>query len=171
MFNVIRKSNNAVINSFNSEEQAKTFLEAMGPQRNFMKIVDVSESSVVQSAEVSLEETLSRQLTGVIELLSAHPEFVKNDDVLANVKTLVKLTKGKSDARKAGKSDLSQKILNVLSGASNNQSSCSDIAKTLVADGVFETQQIAIKKVSDRCWLMERQGLLVKVEKGVYKTK
>lgn len=123
MFNIMRKSNNKVVATFNTEDEAKTYLDNLGPQRNFLKI------------EASKE---------VAE-------------------------KAPSSKRKAGSSSLSQAIVSVLNTTEQHLACCSDIAKALVVDGVYETQQIAIKKVSDRCWLMEKQGLLIKESKGVYK--
>lgn len=123
MLNIIRKSNNKVVATFNTEDEAKTYLDNLGPQRNFLKI------------ETSKE---------VVE-------------------------KAPSSKRKAGGSSLSQAIISVLNDKEQHLACCSDIAKALVANGVYETQQIAIKKVSDRCWLMEKQGLLIKENKGIYK--
>lgn len=123
MFNVIRKSNNKVVATFNTEDEAKTYLDNLGPQRNFLKI------------ETSKEVA----------------------------------KKAPSSKSKVGFSSLSQAIVSVLNTKEQHSACCSDIAKALVADGVYETQQIAIKKVSDRCWLMEKQGLLIKESKGVYK--
>lgn len=123
MLNIIRKSNNKVVATFNTEDEAKTYLDNLGPQRNFLKI------------ETSKE---------VAE-------------------------KAPSSKRKAGGSSLSQAIMSVLNDKEQHLACCSDIAKALVANGVYETQQIAIKKVSDRCWLMEKQGLLIKENKGIYK--
>lgn len=121
MLNVIRKSNNKVVATFNTEDEAKTYLANLGPQRNFLKI-------------------------------EMPKEVVK-----------------KAPSSKAGKSSLSQAIMSVLNTKERHSACCSDIAKALVANGVYETQQIAIKKVSDRCWLMEKQGLLIKESKGVYR--
>lgn len=121
MLNVIRKSNNKVVATFNTEDEAKTYLTNLGPQRNFLKI-------------------------------EMPKEVVK-----------------KAPSSKAGKSSLSQAIMSVLNTKERHSACCSDIAKALVANGVYETQQIAIKKVSDRCWLMEKQGLLIKESKGVYR--
>lgn len=123
MLNIIRKSNNKVVATFNTEDEAKTYLDNLGPQRNFLKI------------ETSKE---------VVE-------------------------KAPSSKRKAGGSSLSQAIMSALNDKEQHSACCSDIAKALVANGVYETQQIAIKKVSDRCWLMEKQGLLIKENKGIYK--
>lgn len=123
MLNVIRKSNNKIVATFNTEDEAKTYLANLGPQRNFLKI-------------------------------EMPKEVVK---------------KAPSSKSKAGSSSLSQAIMSVLNTKERHSACCSDIAKALVANGVYETQQIAIKKVSDRCWLMEKQGLLIKESKGVYR--
>lgn len=123
MLNVIRKSNNKVVATFNTEDEAKTYLDNLGPQRNFLKI-------------------------------ETPKEVVK---------------KAPSSKRKAGGSSLSRAIMSVLNTKKQHSACCSDIAEALVANGVYETQQIAIKKVSDRCWLMEKQGLLIKESKGIYK--
>lgn len=123
MLNVIRKSNGQVVATFNTEDEAKTYLTNLGPQRNFLKI-------------------------------EMPKEAVK-----------------KAPSSKAGKSSLSQAIMSVLNTKERHSACCSDIAKALVAAGVYETQQVAIKKVSDRCWLMEKQGLLIKESKGVYSVK
>lgn len=123
MLNVIRKSNNKVVATFNTEDEAKTYLANLGPQRNFLK-------------------------------LEMPKEMAK---------------KAPSSKSKAGSSSLSQAIMSVLNTKEQHSACCSDIAKALVVNGVYETQQIAIKKVSDRCWLMEKQGLLIKESKGVYR--
>ena len=49
--------------------------------------------------------------------------------------------------------------------------SCAFIAQALVEQGVYADKSVALKKVSDRCWLMEKQGLLTKINKGVYALK
>ena len=123
MLNVIRKSNNKVVATFNTEDEAKAYLTNLGPQRNFLKL------------EMPKETT----------------------------------KKAPSSKSKAGSSSLSQAIVSVLNTKEQHSACCSDIAKALVVNGVYETQQIAIKKVSDRCWLMEKQGLLTKESKGVYR--
>jgi len=136
MLNIVRKSNNQVVATFNTEDEAKSYLANLGPQRNFLKIEALKE--VVEKATSSAK---------------------------------AKVKKATSSKRQAGNAVLSQEIVAVLNTKEQHSACCSEIAKALVADGTFETQQIAIKKVTDRCWLMEKQGLLTKESKGVYRLK
>lgn len=133
MLNVIRKSNNQTVATFNTEEEANAYLTNLGSQRNFLKI---------------------EALEPVVEKATSEAK--------------AKIKKASSSERKAGQATLSQNIVAVLNTQEAHSASCSVIAKALVADGTYETQQVAIKKVTDRCWLMEKQGLLRKLEKGVY---
>ena len=71
--------------------------------------------------------------------------------------------------RERALSDLSASILYMLDEKCGPTASCSKIAQCLVENGMFESQAVALKKVSDRCWLMEKQGHLVKLTKGVYR--
>jgi hypothetical protein len=161
MFNVVRKSNNSVVKSFNTESDAREYLANVGPQRNFMTIIDVS--NVAPSVEYPYDHIEDMQAEIEHHLLYTLENARNNPGVLTDkakglIRDLNKVLSGARE-RKAGTSELSQNILTCLK---DGGMSCASIANEIGS---------TTKKVSDRCWLMERQGLLIKVSKGVYACK
>lgn len=61
MFNVIRKSNSSVVKSFETETEAQDYLKNLGPQRNFLKIVED------KSTEKKVRSELSKSILEILE--------------------------------------------------------------------------------------------------------
>jgi hypothetical protein len=170
MFNIVRKSNNSVVTSFASEDEAKTYLSDIGPQRNFLKIEEVIEQPTEIESKVEAFVEFDFRLACLVDNAKSNPNFLKEPTVENKIRALYAMLPKSERQRSVGQSELSQHIMSVLQDKDFG-ASCSYIATALVDKGVYADKSVALKKVSDRCWLMAKQGLLIKANKGVYALK
>ena len=170
MFNVIRKSNHSVVTSFASEDEAKTYLSDIGPQRNFLKIEEVVEQPTALESTVEAFVEFDFRLTQLVDVVKDNPNFLNEPTVRNKIRALYVMLPRSGKQHNAGQSELSQHIMGVLKDKDFG-ASCAFIAQALIEQSVYADKSVALKKVSDRCWLMEKQGLLTKINKGVYALK
>ena len=88
MFNVIRKSNHSVVTSFASEDEAKTYLSDIGPQRNFLKIEEVVEQPTALESTVKAFVEFDAKLTQLVDVAKDNPNFLNEPTVRNKIRAL-----------------------------------------------------------------------------------
>lgn len=76
-FNIVRKNNNKLVNTFNTLSDAQDALKAMGPQRNFMRIDEVNDTPSKKDRKAGQAE-LSQK---ILSVLSDAPDGMKCGDI------------------------------------------------------------------------------------------
>lgn len=133
MFNIVQKSNAKLIQSFASEAEASKALEAMGPRRNFMKIIEVAEESPARESKPRKDSAEAKRLSIICRILHDNPDGL----AMADIKKAYFEAEGfRSDDKKASKA-VYETVFQHSDACHNKTWRESKLVFTRSADGIY----------------------------------